>query len=45
MNRIHLRKRQLTRKGAAMKLTRTDLGDLNFFRVVAETGGFRKTAA
>lgn len=28
-----------------MKLTRTDLGDLNFFRVVAETGAFRKAAA
>ncbi|TPE45094.1 LysR family transcriptional regulator [Amaricoccus solimangrovi] len=28
-----------------MKLNRTDLGDLNFFRLVAETGGFRKAAA
>ena len=28
-----------------MKLNRTDLGDLNLFRVIAETGGFRKAAA
>lgn len=28
-----------------MKLNRTDLGDLNLFRTIAETGGFRKAAA
>ncbi|MFD1795908.1 LysR family transcriptional regulator [Paracoccus aurantiacus] len=28
----------------ARRLSRTDLGDLNLFRVVAETGGFRKAA-
>ncbi|SHN03928.1 LysR family transcriptional regulator [Roseibium suaedae] len=28
-----------------MKLNRTDLGDLNLFRVIAEAGGFRKAAA
>tara|TARA_R110000868_G_scaffold411574_1_gene705487 strand:+ start:35756 stop:36685 length:930 start_codon:yes stop_codon:yes gene_type:complete len=32
-------------KGAAINLNRTDLGDLNFFRVIAESGGFRKAAA
>ncbi|OCX65716.1 LysR family transcriptional regulator [Thioclava sp. SK-1] len=28
-----------------MTLNRTDLGDLNLFRTIAETGGFRKAAA